>query len=78
MTLTPKRERFAQCIAGGMSQADAYRTAYPRSLAWNQATVHQAASRLMANGKVSARVAELRVSKRYSSTPGVMVEVRPA
>lgn len=76
MTLTPKREKFAQCVADGMSQAEAYRTAYPRSLAWNQATVHQAASRLMANGKVSARVAELRaeVAKKHLWTREMSVK----
>jgi len=26
--LTPKQEKFAQCVAEGMSQADAYRSSY--------------------------------------------------
>jgi len=28
MNLTPKQEKFAQCVADGMTQADAYRVAY--------------------------------------------------
>lgn len=28
MTLTPKQEKFAQCVADGMTQADAYRAAF--------------------------------------------------
>ena len=28
MALTPKQEKFAQCVADGMTQADAYRTAF--------------------------------------------------
>ena len=28
VNLTPKQEKFAQCVADGMTQADAYRAAY--------------------------------------------------
>ena len=57
--LTAKQEAFAQAILAGMTQADAYRTAYGQKAMKNE-TVQQAASRLMANSKVSARVAQLR------------------
>ena len=57
--LTPKQEVFVQKIIEGMSQADAYRTAYSTKN-MSDKTVHEAASRLMADSKVSARVKELR------------------
>lgn len=59
MTLTPKQEKFSQCVADGMTQADAYRAAYSAG-AMKPETVQQTASRLMNDRKVSARVTELR------------------
>ena len=57
--MTPKQERFCQEIVKGKSQADAYRVAYkPRTK--SKKTIHEAASRIMADGKVAARVQELR------------------
>ena len=58
--LNPQRERFAQEVACGKSQSDAYREAYAKSRKWKAETVQQAASRLMADSKVYARVEELR------------------
>lgn len=57
--LTPKQEQFAFGLAGGQSQADAYRHAYPRAKNWKDETVWSKASVLAANGKVRTRVAEL-------------------
>jgi len=57
--LTAKQEKFAQCIADGMTQADAYRAAFDAG-GMKAETIIQAASRLMANSNVCARVAELR------------------
>jgi hypothetical protein len=57
--LTPKREAFAQNIANGMTQADAYRASFSAGK-MKPETIQQAASRLMANSKVSARVAEFK------------------
>lgn len=57
--LTPKQEQFAQGIVSGMSQADAYRSAYNTSKNSDK-TVWEKASRLMADDKVKARVQELR------------------
>lgn len=59
MNLTPKQEKFAQCVADGMTQADAYRAAYSAGK-MKADTVQQAASRLMADSKVAARVTGLR------------------
>lgn len=58
MSLTPKREAFAQAVASGMTQADAYRSAFDTSR-MKAETVQQKASRLMADGTVRARVKEL-------------------
>lgn len=57
--LTPKRELFAQKIVEGMSQADAYRSAYSCEKTSDK-TIWENASRLMADDKVKARVKELR------------------
>ena len=58
--LTPKREAFAQAVASGKSQSDAYRIAYRAREGTKPETINQAASRLMANSNIAARVAELR------------------
>lgn len=58
--LTPQQEKFAMGVASGKTQADAYREAYPRSKDWKDSAVHTNASQLMADTKVSQRVAELR------------------
>lgn len=58
--MTPKQENFAQAIADGMSQADAYRRAFDVKPTTKPETVQQMASRLMADHKVFARVAELK------------------
>ena len=52
--LTPKQERFAQLVAGGSSQADAYREAFNSN--GKDSTVHSEGSRLMKDPKVTARV----------------------
>jgi hypothetical protein len=58
--LTPKQERFAQAVADGMTQADAYRVAFDVAPTTKPETIHKRASELMADGDVSGRVAELR------------------
>jgi hypothetical protein len=58
--LTAQQEAFARAVAGGMSQSDALRSAYPSSLKWQQKTIHESASKLMADTKVATRVQELR------------------
>lgn len=57
--ISPKQEHFAQCIADGMTQADAYRTAYDTTKSKPE-SIWSKASELMADVKVTARVAELK------------------
>lgn len=57
--LTAKQEKFARCIVEGMTQADAYRSAY-NTKKMSDKTIREAASRLMADSNVSAMVDELR------------------
>jgi phage terminase small subunit len=57
--LTPKQEVFVQNIIKGKSQADAYRAAY-NCKRMTDKTIHEAASRLMADSKIATRVNELR------------------
>ena len=54
--LTPKQLHFARCVANGMPQAKAYREAYDCKPDALKETQQQAASRLMANPMVRARV----------------------
>lgn len=57
--LTPKQEAFVQNIIQGMSQADAYRSAYScKNMSDNSVYVN--ASKLVADAKVALRLKELR------------------
>jgi phage terminase small subunit len=58
--MTPKQEKFAQCIADGMTQADAYRAAFNVKPSTKPESVYQRASALMADVKIASRVAELK------------------
>jgi phage terminase small subunit len=57
--LTPKQEKFVQNVIDGMSQADAYRNSYDVSRMTDK-SIHEKASRLMADVKVRSRLQELR------------------
>ena len=57
--ITDKQENFSQAVASGMTQADAYRSAYNAS-AMKAETVQKRASELMRNGVIAGRVAELK------------------
>jgi hypothetical protein len=57
--LTAKQEAFAQGIADGLGQADAYRRAYDAE-GMKDNTIYPRASELMKNSKVTARITELR------------------
>jgi phage terminase small subunit len=61
VNLTAKQEAFCQGIADGLGQADAYRAAYDAE-GMKDNTIYPKASELMKNGKVAARIAELRES----------------
>lgn len=56
---SPQQEKFAQCLAQGMTQAAAYRVAYPRSNNWKDEVVYVQSSTLAADSKVIVRVSEL-------------------
>lgn len=57
--LTAKQEKFVQNIIEGMNQSDAYRNSYSTKRMADK-TIHENASRLMADSKVAARLQELR------------------
>ena len=58
MALTAKQEAFAVAVAKGSNASDAYRTVYSADR-MTAKSINEAASRLLANSKVSARVSEL-------------------
>lgn len=72
MTLTPQREAFAAALAQGMTQAAAYRIAYPKSLKWKDASVYERASVLAGTAEIRSRVAEL--AQKAASANEVTVE----
>lgn len=49
-----------ELVVNGLSQADAYRAAYPKSRKWKDRTVWTRAYELFADSEVKVRVAELR------------------
>lgn len=59
MSLTPQRETFAAALAQGMTQAAAYRIAYPKSAKWSENALHVNASKLAADAQVRLRVTDL-------------------
>lgn len=58
MGLTPKQERFAQCIVQGMSGKDAYYTAYNTTCKENTAYVES--MKLLKRDDITERIKELR------------------
>lgn len=59
MALTAKQESFAQAVAGGMTQADAYRASYDCENSSEQ-TIYDEASDLMRHPEIAPRVASLK------------------
>ena len=58
--LTPKRIAFAEAVASGKSQSDAYREAFkPKKM--TQKSVHERASQVASNSQVKEKIAELRI-----------------
>lgn len=57
--LTAKQEAFAQGIADGLGQADAYRMAYDAE-GMKDDSIYPQASKLMKSPKIATRVAELK------------------
>jgi hypothetical protein len=60
MSLTAKQEAFAQAVASGMSQAEAYRTNYDVDPDCKPETIWEEASRVANDRNVSARVTFLK------------------
>jgi hypothetical protein len=60
VALTSQQELFAQGVAAGKSQSEAYRSAYPKALSWAPETVWNRASALMRDSEVVARVGAIR------------------
>jgi type II secretory ATPase GspE/PulE/Tfp pilus assembly ATPase PilB-like protein len=56
--MTPKQEAFAQAVASGMNQSDAYRLAY--NAKGKAAGINVSACKLMADPNVSLRVSQIR------------------
>ena len=66
MPLTAKQEKFAQSIADGMNQSDAYRSAYNADKMKSD-SINVNASKLCADAKVALRVAELKAALESKS-----------
>ena len=60
MALTAKQEKFAQCIADGMTQTDSYRTAFNVRPGTKPESIHDSASKVMGNPEVTHRVNQLK------------------
>lgn len=77
MKLTPKQEKFAQLVASGKSQADAYRGAFEVTTK-RAATVQEAASRLMKKQEVKSRVHEIRseIQRKVIEETAITVDVK--
>lgn len=65
--LTEKQERFAQCLAEGMNNAEAYRAAYDAE-GMQPGTLYNEACKLAVHPKVSRRVAEILGEKRQRNS----------
>lgn len=67
--LTEKQEKFCQEIVKGANYSDAYRAAYDAG-SMKPATINRKAKDLIDNGKIAARVRQLRerALKRYDLT----------
>lgn len=64
--LTEQRDEFAVGLAKGLTQAEAYRRAFPKSLKWKDASVWDTASKLAKVPEVRQRVEDLREMARAS------------
>lgn len=59
MALTPKQEKFCQEVAKGSNYSDAYRATYDAKNS-SDSTINRKAYELIENGKITARIEELR------------------
>lgn len=58
MALTPKQEKFCQCIVSGMDGKNSYLTAYANNS--NDNTAYKESGKLLAREDIQARIMELR------------------
>ena len=58
MSLTPKQEKFCECIVAGMSGKDSYITAYNTKA--SEQTIYTEAMKLLKRDDITARIKELR------------------
>lgn len=58
MSLTPKQEKFCQCIVSGMTAKDSYVAAYDTK--GNEKTVYREATKLLAREDIQDRMEDLR------------------
>lgn len=72
-TLNPKDEQFAQLVAKGMSQSDAYRKVYSTGKASDK-SIHESASQKAL--KVHSRIEELRTQAIRKSEPGTIATIQ--
>jgi hypothetical protein len=74
--LSDKQNTFIREVMKGRSQRASYMTAYPSSKKWQLSTVDSRASNLMRNGKVVARLSELRkaVEKRHDFSRDTLLD----
>lgn len=75
-TLSVNEDTFARLLATGMTQAESYRVAFPKSRKWQDSALHPAASNLAATSKVRARVAEITapILKKFEITLNRAIE----
>jgi phage terminase small subunit len=57
--LTPQQEKFAQAVASGKSQVEAYRSAYPKSAKWKDEALRVAGAKMSAIANVSVRIKQI-------------------
>lgn len=55
-----KKEKYAQGIAAGMTQRQAFLASHPRSTRWNERTVDNNASKLFNTKEIQERIEELK------------------
>ena len=77
MNLTAKQEAFAQAVASGKTQADAYRLAFNATKSTDK-SVWELASTLMANVKVASRVEAIRAPVTESTQYGLKTAMQEA
>jgi phage terminase small subunit len=63
-TLTQQQENFCMAYVETGNASEAYRRAYPRSRKWKPDSVYPKASKLLAKGKIKARLRDLQRSAR--------------